>query len=200
MCFENTTLNIPRIVRCGAFVEKSDSWQVPVAAKCTWGLLCSPLQPSAACPCFLLPSEPVQIRTIRANASLSLTYFWFWQTGTWLMWFAILYCILACFFILKLILEEENCALGLQHTDVQSWVTWRSLFTLFFFFLLLRALPTTLREAPKKASCPYANTKIHMPIICTWHGSVQVLLTPQFSCIDFKWRIVAQWLFCCTTM
>lgn len=56
----------------------------------------------------------------------------------------------------------------------------------FFFFLLLRALPTTLREAPKKASCPYANTKIHMPIICTWHGSVQVLLTPQFSCIDFK--------------
>lgn len=70
----------------------------------------------------------------------------------------------------------------------------------FFFFLLLRALPTTLREAPKKASCPYANTKIHMPIICTWHGSMQVLLTPQFSCIDFKWRIVAQWLFCCTTM
>lgn len=56
----------------------------------------------------------------------------------------------------------------------------------FFFSLLLRELPTTLWKALKKASCPYANTKIHMPIICTWHGSVQVLLTPQFGCIDFK--------------
>jgi len=174
MCFENTTLNIPRIVRCGAFVEKSDSWQVPVAAKCTWGLLCSPLQPSAACPCFLLPSEPVQIRTIRANASLSLTYFWFWQTGTWLMWFAILYCILACFFILKLILEEENCALGLQHTDVQSWVTWRSLFTLFFFSSVKSTANNSSggTKESKLSLCKYKNTYANYLYLAWKHASL----------------------------
>lgn len=53
MCFENTTLNIPRIVRCGAFVEKSDSRQVPVVPEVCSAALCSPLQHALVSCCLL---------------------------------------------------------------------------------------------------------------------------------------------------
>lgn len=60
-------------------------------------------------------------------------------------------CVFACSFTLKLTREQANCTVGLQITEIQSWVIWRSVFALTLFFFWLRTLAGTLWKAPKKA-------------------------------------------------